>query len=159
MKRLQQNYQGAEGKMTCYNWGDNGCTLYAKGLVYSSIKSKTAAMNFVKDYIATTKKLTTKIYSYLKLPDGGTIIDNKSVKKSDVFFYFVRYVEEAWGGDVIEPAVNVAFNSSKYVDPHFEYTVKRDKDMEDDDDASETSGTDAIADLIEGEISLRDDNE
>jgi len=141
MKELERKYQTAEGKMTCYNWGDDGSALYARGSIYRSIiTSKSAAKSIVADYIATTKALTTHIYSFLKKADGGTIITNKSLKKTDIYFMFVRYVEEAWGEDVIEPAVNVAFNSSRAVDPHFKYILKDDGDVEIDDDAYENSG-------------------
>jgi hypothetical protein len=145
MKLLHRKYEGVGGKMTCYNWGDNGSALYAKGLIYDIVTSKTRAKELVSSYIATTKKVTTHIYSFLKREDGSTIIDNKSVKKTDIYFLFVRYVEEAWGGDVIVPAVNAAFNTSRDVDPHFKYTVQDDAAIEEEDDASVNGDIDGTA--------------
>jgi len=145
MKLLHRKYEGVGGKMTCYNWGDNGSALYAKGSIYDIITSKTRAKELVSSYIATTKKVTSHIYSFLKKEDGSTIIDNKSVKKTDIYFLFVRYVEEAWGGDVIVPAVNAAFNTSRDVDPHFKYTVQDDATIEEEDDASVNRDIDGTA--------------
>jgi len=160
MKRLQRKYQSAEGKMTCYNWGDNGCSLYAKGSIYASIRSKTGAKALVSDYIATTKKLTSHIYSFLRKDDGGTIIENKSMKKVDIYFLCVRYVEEAWGGDVIEPAVNAAFNTSRAVDPHFQYTLKDDDgDIENEDDDSVNSEIGSTGGDIDGCMGDVDDED
>ena len=68
----------------------------------------------------------------------------------------MRYVEVAWGGDVIDPAINAAFNTSRSVDPHFKYTllelvVGADDDESDEEDSGE-GGVDE--DMIEDEMGL-----
>ena len=124
--------------LACYNWGASGCSLYERGSIYNIITSKTRAGEFAKQYIATAKSLSSYIYSFLRYEDQGKGFSNKSVKKEDLRFLFIRYVEEAWGDDVIEPAVDAAFNTSRYVDPHFKYTLEtNEEDIELDDDASE----------------------
>ena len=49
------------------------------------------------------KELTKLIYSFIKFDESGGFED-KSVKKDDINFLFLRYVENAFSGDIIQPA-------------------------------------------------------
>jgi len=144
-----------ESRLSCYNWGKDGISLYCKGSLYGGITSKTKVKEFISTYLRAVKSLTSRIYSFIKQGDIGGF-DNKSVQKTDIQFLFVRYVEVAWGGDVIDPAINAAFNTSRSVDPRFKYTllepvVGADDDESDEEDSGE-GGVDE--DMIEDEMGL-----
>jgi hypothetical protein len=77
--------------------------LYSTGAIYNSITSFKKANDFMTEYLRATKNISKLIYSYIKFGDKGGF-DNKAVKKTDIQFLFVRYVEDAFGGEIIEPA-------------------------------------------------------
>ena len=141
-----------ESRLSCYNWGDDGNTWYGKGSIYGTITSKTKAKEFISEYLAIVKTLSSRIYSFIKSGDNGGF-DNKAVQKNDIRFLFVRYVEAAWGADVIEPAINAAFNTSMVVDPHFKLALL--EPVEDEEDEDEINDEEEVNDGVD-EVEIRE---
>ena len=63
--------------------------------------------------------------------DGG--FEDKSVKKEDIRFLFVCYVEEAWEADRIAPVEEALVGAWRQVDTHFGYAQVEKNRIESDD--------------------------
>ena len=121
--------------------------MYAKQSIYVSITSHTRAKVFITAYMSQVKELTKLIYSFIKCDDND-VFEDKSVKKDDINFLFLRYVENAFLGDIIQPAEMALINMCREVDSHFTYTVEsntvsvEDNDVDgEDDEAYEELGS------------------
>ena len=92
--------------------------MYAKKSIYSSITSRTRARVFIAAYLSQVKEITKRIYSFIRFNDKGEFVD-KSVKKDDIMFLFVRHVDSAFSGDVVQPAEIALVGVCRAVDPHY----------------------------------------
>ena len=65
---------------------------------------------FISAYASQVKELIKRIYSFVKFDESGGFED-KSVKKDDINFLFLRYA-----GDIIQPAEMAVVNMCREVD-------------------------------------------
>ncbi len=128
-----------EDRMACFNWGPDGRSLYSAGSIYKSIKSKAGVKEFYGDYLRMATRASNLIYSFIKTKDEEGF-DDKSAKKDDILFLFIRYVDGAWDDDVIEPAENALVNTCRQIDKHYTYAVT-DVPVEEDDSDDDDDGT------------------
>ena len=84
-----------------FEWSQSGCQLYGKGSIYGGLTSFARAREFLSKYLATAKMLSKHIYEFLRFGHAGKGFTNKSVKKEDIHFLFVRYYDEAFKGEKI----------------------------------------------------------
>ena len=73
---------------------------------------------FIAAYLRMAHKCVDLIFKFTK-NDGG--FKDKRVKKEDIQFLFVRYVEEAWEADRIDPVEEALVGAWQQVDTHFGY--------------------------------------
>ena len=59
---------------------------------------------------------------------------DKSVKKDDIMFLFVRHVESAFSGDVVQPAEIALVGMCREVDSHYAYVIKSNTILREGDD-------------------------
>jgi len=139
------NEAGAEVqlKWNYFDWGDVGWILYRKHSIYGGISSYSRANEHISEYLSATRKLVNYIYSFIKCGDEGGFHD-KSVRKTDIQFLFVRYKANTFTGDEIVPAELAVWNSiTRKVHDHFTYIVDKtnvENNNNNDDDGSIESG-------------------
>ena len=139
------NEAGAEVqlKWNYFDWGDVGWSLYCKNSIYGGLSSYSRANEHISEYLSVTRKLVKYIYSFIKCGDEGGFHD-KSVKKTDIQFLFVRYKADAFTGDEIVPAeLAVCDSITRKVHDHFTYIVDKtnvENNNNNDDDGSMESG-------------------
>ena len=146
-------------KVNTFNWGemDRPWQLYEKGSIYGSMTSFGSVKPFIAAYLRMTNRVVNLIFELIQ-NDGG--FEDKSVKKEDIRFLFVRYVEEAWEEDLIEPAEEALVGARREVDSHFRYVSAREDSIIVDDDSigdchNEGGGSGGIED-IQTEDSMAD---
>ena len=92
-----------------------------KGL--EGITSYNKAKIPIHNYIKATKKITDKIFEYIKSNDEGGF-DDKSVEKSDLLFLFLRPVDSILDEEKFEPVEEALVNTCTYVDIHYTYILQ-----------------------------------
>ena len=120
------NQASDEDKLSCFNWGMGGYDLYAENSMFRSITSKSKAKEFISEYLRLVKEATKLIWSFIKHDDKDSGFIDPSVKSDDIKFLFVRYVDDAFSGDVVDPAEKAAVEAYREVDKHYKYTLKDD---------------------------------
>ena len=132
-----------------FDWGDAtvpyaiGWRQYDKKSIYGSITSFARAKVFISEYLWAVRKLSKIILSFLKEEDGDGF-DNKSVKKTDVKFLFIRSIDEAFEEDVVELAEEALVNVCHQVDNDYAYTIN--DESENDDESEEDDVVNATDD-------------
>lgn len=130
-----------------FNWGKTGCYLYSANSIYSTVTSHTKAKTFILAYLSQIKFISKHMYSYLWFNGDGLGFDDKSARKDDIMFLFVRHVESAFLDDNIEPAEMALVERCRETNPHYKYTIE----MED--------GCNSDSDRDDTEIMCSDENE
>ncbi|KAL7526339.1 hypothetical protein ACHAWF_002898 [Thalassiosira exigua] len=130
-------------RATVFNWGETGRDLYSQGSIFATINNKSRAEEFISEYLAMAKKAAKTIYSYIKAGDKGGFKD-KSVKKEDILFLFIRYVDGAVKEDEIESAGEAVVKSCLAVDKHYKCSLLHEQTLaeEDEDGVVDTSESD-----------------
>ena len=92
-------------KVPCFNWGSCGYDLNAENSIFRSIARKSKAKEFVSKYLLCLVKEATKlIWSFIRHNDKDCNCIDSSVKSDDIKFLFVRYIDDAFREDVVNPA-------------------------------------------------------
>ena len=92
----------------------------------------------IHNYIKATKKITDKIFEYIKFNDEGGF-DDKSVEKSDLLFLFLRPIDSILDEEKIEPVEEALINTCTYVDIHYTYTANMGQSNDIDNDSENDS--------------------
>ena len=61
--------------------------------------------------------------AFIRFNDNGEFVD-KSMKKDDIMFLFVRHVESVFSGDVVQAAEIALVSMCREVDSHYASVIK-----------------------------------
>jgi hypothetical protein len=112
----------------------------------NAIKTKKEGSMLIKNHIDFVNESGRKILQFVKDMGG---FDYKSVHKSDVFSFFVRPVERAFGDEVVmEPVEEALVRTCTAVDPHYIYVTDGRNKNEDEIDGVCIDGNDSNDEFV-----------